>query len=213
MLTRRKFLTTLALAAAVISTPGVCLAGLSPYGSDADGTPLPPLNDRDLRGRPAQQPLYVDGILNLRSGYTGERFQFHYRDAHGNYNPEMLHYLNWFMRCSHDNQFIPIDTRVIEMLNYIAKWFPGNPEITINSAYRTPSFNRILAKGNENVAKNSLHIAGKALDFSIPGIPIRQVCQVAQTVRNMAGYGGLGYYPHKNFVHLDCGDRASTWVK
>lgn len=209
MVSRRSFLKTLAIAAAAASSPTLALG--FQYG--ADGAPLPHYKETDLAGRPAQQPLYVDGILNLRSGYTGERYQFHFRDPQGNYNPEHLHYLNWFMRCSYDSQYTQIDVRVVEMLNYIAKWFPGNPEVTINSAYRTPQYNRILARSNENVAKNSLHMTGRALDFSIQGVPIRQVCQVAQAVRNIAGSGGVGYYPRQSFVHIDCGDRASTWVR
>lgn len=210
MVSRRFFLKTLGLAVVTASSPTLALG--SQYG--ADGAPLPAYEETSFRDlQPAQQPLYVEGFLKLRSGYTGERFECHFRDPQGNYNAEHLQYLNWFLRCSYDHRYTQIDARVVEMLNYLAKWFPGNPEITINSAYRTPQYNRLLARINENVAKNSLHMSGRAIDFSIPGVPIRTVCQVAQTVRNMAGSGGVGYYPRHNFVHIDCGERAATWVR
>lgn len=199
------------LATAAASAPTTAIASV--YSDlSLQGEDLPEL-DSDPLEAPAPAPRYVEGLLNLRSGYTGERFQFYFRDQQGNYNPEMLSYLNWFMRCSYDSQYTQIDVRVLEMLNYIAKWWPGNPEVTVNSAYRTPQYNRVLARSNENVAKNSLHMYGQAIDFSIKGVPIRQVCQVAQTVRNMVGAGGVGYYPKSNFVHIDCGQRAATWMK
>jgi uncharacterized protein YcbK (DUF882 family) len=207
---RREFLTGLALGLAALTTPALATADLL---TDANGAPLPDYDGRTLQGRPERQPQYVEGVLNLKSGHTGERYRFAYRDTQGNYDPQILLALSWFMRCYSDRDaYVSMDLRVIEMVNYLAKWFPGNPEITITSAYRTPYYNRMIAKSNENVAKNSLHMAGRAIDFSIPGIPIRQVCQVALAVRNMAGSGGVGYYPRQGFVHLDCGDRASTWV-
>lgn len=210
MLSRRSFLKNVLLGAAAASSPTLAF-GAFEYG--ADGAPLPRYEEKSLLElRPAQQPLYVEGLLNLRSGFTGERWTCQFRDPQGNYNPEHLHYLNWFMRCR-DHQHTQMDVTVVEMLNYLAKWFPGNPEITVNSAYRSPQYNRTLARTNENVAKNSLHMYGQAIDFSIPGVPIRTVCQVAQAVRNMVGSGGVGFYPRQNFVHIDCGGRAATWVK
>jgi len=216
MISRRQFLTGLALTAAAAATPALALAAIpfpsDDMGSNQNGDPLPDYDERSLQGRPEQQPLYVDGMLKLRRGHTGERYGFNFRDVQGNYNPEIMLSLDWFMRCNYDDSYLRMDTRIIEELNYIAKWF-GNPEITINSAYRTPRYNQLISKNNENVAKNSLHIVGRAIDFSIPGIPIRQVCQVAQATRNLAGTGGVGYYPSQNFVHIDCGTRSATWVR
>lgn len=210
-LSRRQFLTGLALGVATVATPLLAVADLL---TDANGAPLPGYDDRTLQGRPEQKPQYVEGLLNLKSGHTGERYQFAYRDTQGNYDQQTLLALSWFMRCHSDRDaYVSMDLKVIEMVNYLAKWFTGNPEITINSAYRTPRYNALIARHNENVAKNSLHMQGQAIDLSIHGIPIRQVCQVAQAVRNMTGSGGVGYYPSSGFVHMDCGPRAATWVR
>ena len=214
MISRRSFITGLALAAVAMSTPALALAG---NNSNLDGDPLPDFqdmsNEQAEHRQPEQRPMYIKGVLNLKSGHTGERYCFPYRDAQGVYDPQVMMALNWFMRCHYDEKFLLMDARVIEMLNYVTKWFPGNPEVTINSAYRTPAYNALIARHNENVAKNSLHMRGQAIDFSVKGVPIRQVCQVAQTVRNTFGHGGCGYYPRENFVHLDCGDRAATWIR
>ncbi|MGZ8163758.1 MAG: YcbK family protein, partial [Methylobacter sp.] len=56
------------------------------------------------------------------------------------------------------------------------------------------------------VAKHSLHMQGRAIDIRIEGV-------TTKTIRNAAlamGRGGVGYYPHANFVHLDTGE-VRTW--
>ena len=209
MISRRRFIAGLALAAVAVSTPVLALTG---GGNNFDGELLPDFQDM-TKGQPEQQPMYIEGMLNLKSGHTGERYRFPYRNTNGVYDSQILSALNWFLRCNHDGKCVMMDVRIIEMLNYVAKFFPGNPEITINSAYRTPAYNALIALHNENVAKNSLHMRGQAIDFSVQGVPIRQVCQVAQTVRNIFGHGGCGYYPRESFVHLDCGARAATWMR
>lgn len=155
--------------------------------------------------------IYNKGLLNLHNSYYGDRYQFNFRDEVGNYNDKMLSSMNWFFRCNYDGKTTNMDISVYELLNYISKFF-NDPVIHINSGYRTHEYNKILSKKNENVAKNSLHIQGKAVDFYIPGIPIKEVCQVALYARNQVGYGGVGYYPRSGFVHIDSGTQRS-WAR
>jgi len=123
-ISRRQFLTGLALGAAAITTPALALADLIA----ADGAPLPGYDDTNLQGRPEQQPLFVEGLLNLKSAHTGERYRFPYRDTQGNYDPQMILALSWFMRCHNDgNNYVAMDIRVIEMVNYLGKWL-GNDQ-------------------------------------------------------------------------------------
>jgi len=213
VITRRKFLSTLALAAVAATAPAVALADYLTE-PDLNGAPMPDLVPSLLQWRPEVQTQYIEGVLNLKSGHTGERYTFEFRDTRGNYNREILQSLDYFLRCNYDRQWVQMDIKVIEMLNYLSKWYPGNPEITIHSGYRSPYYNELIRHHNENVAKNSLHMAGRAIDFSIRGVPIRDVCSAALAVRNMAGAGGgVGYYPQQGFVHLDSGDRQATWVR
>jgi uncharacterized protein YcbK (DUF882 family) len=46
-----------------------------------------------------------------------------------------------------------------------------------------------------------LHVEGQAVDFFIPGIRPREIRKVALKLQ----YGGVGYYPRADFIHLDCG--------
>ena len=61
--------------------------------------------------------------------------------------------------------------------------------------------NEYLRKRSYKVAKNSMHILGKAIDFSVPSL---RMSQLARAVRNHAK-GGAGVYD--TFVHLDSGPK------
>lgn len=150
------------------------------------------------------------GRLRLKSAIHGEEYEFNFRDPLGNYDKQMLKSLDWFLRCK-DGSWQSMDICTIESLNYLSALLE-RPLIHVNSGYRSPSYNARLALRNENVARNSLHQYGRAIDFCIPGIPIRDVCSYTLYARNVMGYGGVGYYPAAGFVHLDSG-RVKQWVK
>jgi uncharacterized protein YcbK (DUF882 family) len=153
---------------------------------------------------------YCAGLLRLKSSIHGESYEFRYRDCDGNYDQRTLSALNWFLRCK-DGTWNPMDMGVIESLNYLSKLL-GDPVIQINSGYRSPRYNSWLATKNENVARNSLHMHGQAIDFFIPGISVREVCSYTLYARNSIGYGGVGYYPKAGFVHIDSGV-TKQWVR
>jgi ABC-type glutathione transport system ATPase component len=58
-----------------------------------------------------------------------------------------------------------------------------------------------LRKHHRGVAKHSYHILGKAADIRIPKLPLRLLRRIAMHL----GKGGVGYYPHSGFVHIDVG--------
>lgn len=149
------------------------------------------------------QGRYCEGWLRLSSPIHGESYEFKFRDTAGNYDQNVLAALNWYLRCK-DGTWQYMDVRAVETLNYLSALL-GIPVIQVNSAYRSPDYNKKISLGNENVARNSLHQYGRALDISVPGIPIKDVCSHALLARNTMGYGGVGYYPRSNFVHLDSG--------
>ena len=74
-------------------------------------------------------------------------------------------------------------------------------QVNIHSGYRSRKTNEYLRRRSYKVAKNSMHILGKAIDFSIPSLSISHL---AQTVKNNAK-GGVGIYD--SFVHLDSGPK------
>jgi uncharacterized protein YcbK (DUF882 family) len=56
------------------------------------------------------------------------------------------------------------------------------------------------------VAKNSLHMQGKAIDVRLRGVP----CSRLRDLALQLNAGGVGYYAKSAFVHLDTG-RVRSW--
>jgi hypothetical protein len=76
----------------------------------------------------------------------------------------------------------------------------GETKATILSAYRTPETNAMLARTNFGVAENSQHMYGRALDVSL-GSRLADAMAAARAMRR----GGVGWYPHSGFIHIDTG--------
>jgi hypothetical protein len=77
-------------------------------------------------------------------------------------------------------------------------------ELTINSGYRSPEYNRRIGG-----AKRSQHMSGYAIDVSMAGLSsddIRRFIRIA----SQEGFMGMSYYPGSNFTHVDIGGRR-TW--
>jgi uncharacterized protein YcbK (DUF882 family) len=147
-----------------------------------------------------------EGKLSLYSIHSKERLTVDYRDLSGNYNPEALTALNWILRCNFTNEVAKMDIRTIEYLNLVDKELGGGHEFHIISGYRSPEYNRLLRREGHHVARHSLHMEGKAIDISIPGVNLDKLRRTALNLR----YGGVGYYPGSGFVHLDSGE-FRTW--
>ena len=75
--------------------------------------------------------------------------------------------------------------------------------VNVHSGFRSKITNGYLRKQSYKVAQNSLHILGKAIDFSIPGISPRRLAEIVRANTR----GGVGCY--KTFVHLDSGPERS----
>jgi len=141
------------------------------------------------------------GKLSLLNAHTGERLTVAYRDLAGGYDPEAMQALNWILRCHYTNQVATIDPRVIDYLSMVDHRIGGNNEIQVISGFRSPEYNRLLREEGRRVARHSLHLQGKAIDFVIPGVELSKVRRAALSLR----FGGVGFYPGRGFVHLDTG--------
>ncbi|MEJ5172638.1 MAG: YcbK family protein [Hydrogenothermaceae bacterium] len=143
--------------------------------------------------------------LYLYNIHTGEYVKEVYWE-NGIYNTEALKKINYLLRDHRTGDVKEIDINLIELLNEINSQLQNKKPIHIISGYRSPFSNEFLRKVSSGVAKNSMHILGKAADISIPGIPLHIVREVAINI----GKGGVGYYPTSNFVHIDIG-RFRVW--
>jgi len=110
-----------------------------------------------------------------------------------------------FLRDHYTNQATWMDTRLIGVLAGAARRFSAD-RIEIVSGYRSPKYNLMLRKKGHQVARQSQHTEGHAVDFRIPGVPTQTLLGYVRSLR----LGGVGFYPHSRFVHSDTG-RVRFW--
>ena len=136
--------------------------------------------------------------LNLNNPHTGETFSGIYRDDNGPI-PRVMDELSVFLRDFHSGEKIDIDVGVIDFLTGVMQ-AAGQTSATILSAYRTAETNAMLAHTHFGVAENSQHIYGRALDVHF-GDKLAEAMKAARAMQR----GGVGWYPHSSFMHIDTG--------
>jgi len=136
--------------------------------------------------------------LNLYNIHTDESLDITYF-SEGRYDFEALGRINHLLRCHYNNQVKPMDIRVLDLLCDVKNRLGTDKEIQIISGYRSPEYNDYLRSMGRNVAKNSFHMKGIAIDFSIKGFNVSALSSAAKSSLS----GGVGQYPE--FVHIDTG--------
>jgi uncharacterized protein YcbK (DUF882 family) len=139
--------------------------------------------------------------------YTHEKLDLIYFHD-GDYDSDAMQKINVLLRDRHANVVGEIDPELIDYLVDIRTrlGLPSTVVFQILSGYRTPETNAHLAVSNANVAKESLHMHGWAVDFRIAGVNGGAICEIAKTMQR----GGVAYYPKDNHVHVDLGN-IRTW--
>jgi uncharacterized protein YcbK (DUF882 family) len=138
--------------------------------------------------------------LSFANLHTGERLDLVYW-ADGRYQPGALRRIDWLLRDFRTDEMHPIDPRLLDVLAALRRRLRLRGPFEVVSAYRSPATNAMLASQSEAVASNSLHMDGRAIDIRVVGRPLWAVRQAALALKA----GGVGYYPHSKFVHLDVG--------
>src|SRR5207248_8330220 len=136
--------------------------------------------------------------LRLVNAHTGETFDGPFRDDIGSI-AVALDELSEFLRYHHSGEKTVIDVGVLDFLASVMDAV-GETRATVLSAYRTRETNAILARTHFGVAENSQHIYGRALDIRFDTHNEAAV-QAARTLQS----GGVGWYPHSAFFHIDTG--------
>jgi uncharacterized protein YcbK (DUF882 family) len=151
-------------------------------------------------------PPVPRGRLSLYNIHNGERLSVAYPDRRGGCGPETVSALNRILRCHYTGEIAEMDPRVIDFLGAVDRELGGGNEIHIISGFRSPEYNAKLVREGRGVARNSLHLQGKAIDFRIPGRSLGVLREAALRLQE----GGVGYYPGSGFVHIDSG-RFRAW--
>ncbi len=145
--------------------------------------------------------------LNLYHSHTGESIQATFR-VNGSYDPAVLEKLNWFLRDWRNNDRTRMDPRLFDVIWEVYRTAGATQPIVIVSAYRSPQTNAMLRRRSKGVAEHSQHILGRAMDTTMPGMPMEKIREIGMRLQR----GGVGWYPGSNFVHLDVGS-VRSWPR
>jgi uncharacterized protein YcbK (DUF882 family) len=142
--------------------------------------------------------------LRLTNIHTGETFEGTYRNDTGPID-RVMEELCVFLRDHHSGEKTQIDVGLIDFLADVLDAV-GETSATVLSAYRTAETNAMLARTTFGVAEHSQHIYGRALDVSL-GSKLGEAMNAARAMQR----GGVGWYPHSGFIHIDTGP-VRSWT-
>jgi uncharacterized protein YcbK (DUF882 family) len=159
-----------------------------------------------IKTRP--DPLAERRIVMTRA-HTNEKFEgVYYRK--GAYVAASMKSIERLMRDYRTDKVGYIDPELIDFMLDIRTRLGLPPTVVfeILSGYRSPESNAALARTNKNVARESLHMHGWAVDFRISAVKGSAIAEIAKTMQR----GGVSFYPSDNHVHVDIGN-IRTWGK
>lgn len=141
--------------------------------------------------------------------HTHETGVFAYK-VNGRYVPSELKKINYILRDWRKNQAVTMDPQLLDLIWEAYRQSGSNGYINVICGCRSPATNSMLRSRSSGVAKESQHTFGKALDFSIAGVPLKKMREIGLRMQ----VGGVGYYPTSGspFVHFDVG-RARHWPR
>ena len=113
---------------------------------------------------------------------------------------------NTFFRCHFTGEPTEVDPRLVRNLVRAARHF-NVKRVNVVSGYRAPKYNLILRKKGRQVARESQHTQGNAIDFRLPGVPARKLYKWVKRQQ----LGGVGFYAKSQFIHMDTGP-IRTWT-
>jgi len=105
-----------------------------------------------------------------------------------------------FLRDHYTSSPTAMEPRLVEILLAAAARFKSDTVLVV-SAFRHPKYNLILRKKGHQVARDSHHTKGNAVDFFIPRVTTQRLHAWAKE----QAIGGVGLYLDSGFVHMDTG--------
>lgn len=147
------------------------------------------------------QPWHKYARKNFRRGHIslvgpGRKWSGKVFDERGNILPDAKRGIRQMLGFWRKGKQVPLAPRLVELLVRVSDEFGGR-KIRVVSGYREVSY-----------SKHSKHKTGRAIDFSIPGVPNSALRDFLLTIDN----AGVGYYPNSTFVHLDVRSYGMYWV-
>lgn len=137
--------------------------------------------------------------ISLYHTHTSEKLDLVYYEG-GEYVPDALAALNNMLRDFRTGEVCQFDPTLLDQLHAL-NLACGEGTYEVVSAFRSEQTNRMLRQQSGRVAKDSLHVRGRAIDVRLSGRDTRRLRDAALALKQ----GGVGFYPRSNFVHLDTG--------
>lgn len=139
--------------------------------------------------------------LSLIAPTTGEKALGIPFWSEGKYQPDAIREVAHIMRDWRTGDTCPVDTALLDLLYELQRRLDTKEPFQVVSGYRSPKTNAALARKNRRVARQSLHMEGRAMDIRLDRRSPGEIQRVALAL----GRGGVGYYPRMRFVHVDTG--------
>jgi uncharacterized protein YcbK (DUF882 family) len=114
--------------------------------------------------------------------------------------PPSIDQVSAFLRDHFTNESMKMDGKLIAVCISAAKQFKSD-FVQVVSGFRHPKYNLMLRKKGHQVARDSQHTHGNAVDFTIPRVSIQKLHEWAKAQK----LGGVGIYLSSNFIHMDTG--------
>jgi uncharacterized protein YcbK (DUF882 family) len=114
--------------------------------------------------------------------------------------PPSLAEINTFLRDHFTNEAAKMEPKLIATVVGAAQQFKSDVANVV-SGFRHPKYNLMLRKKGHQVARDSQHTHGNAVDFNIPGVTTEKLHAWAKAQK----LGGVGIYLSSKFVHMDTG--------
>lgn len=143
--------------------------------------------------------------LSFFNTHTREKLESCYW-KNGHYLPEALNRIDSILRDHRTGDVTRMDAGLLDLLCRLRENLATDDTIHIISGFRSPKTNEMLRRKGSGIARNSLHLYGKAIDIRIPGVPLKRLQRTALDLKA----GGVGFYPASDFVHVDTG-RIRAW--
>jgi uncharacterized protein YcbK (DUF882 family) len=152
-------------------------------------------------------PAPLERRIKLFNTHTNETVEVVFRRGDV-YDEAALTSLRNVLRDHRSGESHDMDRGLFDQLFDLAAAAGVEPFYEIISGYRSPGSNsKMAARPGSGVAKNSLHMQGKAIDVRLKECSVEQLRDLALAARR----GGVGYYQRSRFVHIDTG-RFRTWT-
>jgi uncharacterized protein YcbK (DUF882 family) len=144
-------------------------------------------------------------LITFYNTHTRERLTVIYKKGK-QYSTKALEKISYILRDHRSGKLHAMDPRLMDFLCDLLNEVDNQGEVHIISGYRSPETNSKLRKKSKGVAKRSLHMQGKALDFRLPGTDTAVLRDTARAMKR----GGVGYYKKSDFIQIDTG-RVRNW--